>query len=240
MNQSVTNNQEDSDLPVGDEKRTAVKSMFDEIAPRYDMVNRIITFRMDVSWRKETVRLLDLQPNSLVLDLACGTGDFVMNLTRSGHRAIGVDLSLGMLKATQSDFPRIQGDLLDLPCLDESVDAAVCGFALRNLVDLEPFFSELGRTIKPGGAVGLLEVSKPDNKVLAWGHNIYFNKIVPRIGGVLSDRKAYSYLPKSVSYLPEPQDLMALLARCGFDEVTRKQLSGGIAQLFLARKLTTD
>ncbi len=210
--------------------------MFDSIAPRYDLVNRIMTFRMDVGWRRTTQRALDLPPGSTVLDLACGTGDFCVDLAKRGHRPIGVDLSFGMLAAARTGAPLVQGDLLRLPVADRSVDGAVCGFALRNLVELEPFFRELHRVVRTGGRIALLDVSEPDNAALRWGHGIYFNRIVPRVGAVLSDRGAYAYLPKSVSYLPPPAEMMALLRRANLIEVERQQLSGGITQLITATR----
>jgi demethylmenaquinone methyltransferase/2-methoxy-6-polyprenyl-1,4-benzoquinol methylase len=223
-------------LPQGDEKRTAVQSMFDTIAPRYDMVNRIMTFRMDVGWRRKAQAALELKPDSTILDLACGTGDFCVELTRGGHRPIGVDLSFGMLAAARTGAPLVQGDLLQLPVADQSVDAAVCGFALRNLVELGPFFAELHRVVKPGGRIALLDVSQPDNPVMRWGHGVYFNKVVPMVGGLLSDRNAYSYLPKSVSYLPPPAEMLAMLHSAGLIEVERQQLTGGISQLLTATR----
>ncbi|MGH1506013.1 MAG: ubiquinone/menaquinone biosynthesis methyltransferase [Acidimicrobiales bacterium] len=218
-------------LPEGDEKRQAVQSMFDTIAPRYDLVNRVMTFRMDVGWRRRAMTSLRLPPGAVVLDLACGTGDFCVELERAGHRPIGVDLSFGMLSAARTEVPLVQGDLLALPMADASVDAAVCGFALRNLVDLPAFFVELARVVRPGGTIALLDASAPDNRLMAWGHGIYFNKIVPLIGGALSDRNAYGYLPRSMSYLPPADEMVAALDAAGFDDPERKQLSGGIAQL---------
>lgn len=221
-------------LPEGDEKRAAVRSMFDAIAPRYDLVNRLMTFRMDVGWRRAARRALGLPPGSTVLDLACGTGDFCVDLAARGHRPIGVDLSFGMLAAARTRAPLIQGDLLQLPVIDAGVDGAVCGFALRNLVELPAFFAELHRVVRPGGRIALLEVSQPDNAVLRWGHGIYFNRIVPIVGRVLSDRSAYAYLPRSVSYLPEPAEMQRQARRAGLIELERTALSGGIAQLITA------
>ncbi len=225
-------------LPEGDEKRTAVRSLFDSIAPRYDLVNRIMTFRMDVGWRKKTIQSLQLQSPSTVLDLACGTGDFCRELNRAGHQALGVDLSLGMLQAAKTDAPLLQGDLLLLPIADQSVDAAVCGFALRNLVDLQTFFDELARVVRPGGRIGLLDVSQPDNRFVAFGHGIYFNKVVPFVGGLLSDKNAYSYLPRSVSYLPPTEQMLELLSQAGFQQQQRRQLTGGLSQLFTGVRRT--
>jgi demethylmenaquinone methyltransferase/2-methoxy-6-polyprenyl-1,4-benzoquinol methylase len=223
-------------LPEGEEKVRAVRSMFDTIAPRYDLVNRVMTFGMDVGWRRRTVRSLGLGPGASVLDLACGTGDFCRELRSHGLDPIGVDLSFGMLAASRTDAPLVQADILRLPLPDASVDGVTCGFALRNLVELDPFFAELARVVRPGGRVALLEVAEPPNRVLRWGHGIYFGKVVPRIGGALSDPTAYRYLPKSVAYLPEPAALVRRLRRAGFDDADRTLYSGGIAQLLLATR----
>ncbi|MFV0524551.1 MAG: ubiquinone/menaquinone biosynthesis methyltransferase [Acidimicrobiales bacterium] len=223
-------------LPEGEEKRAAVQSMFDGIAPRYDLINRIMTFRLDVRWRREALRALRLGAGAVVADLAAGTGDFSVALTEAGCRPIGFDLSMGMLVASRSAAPRVQADLLALPTGEGVFDAAVCGFALRNLVDLPPFLAELHRTVRPGGRIALLDVSTPDNRLVALGHGIYFNRVVPLIGGALSSRSAYAYLPRSVSYLPAPERMLAMSAEAGLVEVERRQLSGGLTQLITATR----
>ena len=223
-------------LPEGDEKVRAVRSMFDTIAPRYDMVNRIMTFRLDVRWRKRTVRDLGLAAGSSVIDLACGTGDFCVDLEAAGLRPIGYDISFGMLSAARTGVPLVHADILQLPLPPASVDGATCGFALRNLVELPAFFAELGRVVRPGGRIGLLDVAEPENRILRWGHGLYFGKVVPRIGGLLSDRTAYAYLPKSVAYLPEPHVMLAQLEEAGFTDVDRQLLAPGAAQLITATR----
>ncbi len=223
-------------LPQGPAKAAAVREMFDTIAPRYDLINRIMTFRLDVRWRRKAVRLLGLPANSTVLDLASGTGDLCIDLSRAGHRPISVDFSFGMLAADRSGSPRAQGDILRMPFPDASVDGVTCGFALRNLVDLPSFFQELGRVVRPGGRIALLDVGIPKNPVVRWGHGFYFGKVVPRIGGLLSNGPAYRYLPKSVAYLPAAPVMVRALIDAGFPDADHRLLSGGITQLLLGTR----
>lgn len=223
-------------LPTGDEKVVAVRSMFDAIAPRYDLVNRLMTFRMDVGWRRRAIRELALPRAATVLDLACGTGDLCRGLADAGLRPIGLDLSFGMLAAARTGAPLAQADALRLPVPDGSIDGVTCGFALRNFAALEPFFAELGRVVRPGGRIALLEVAEPPNPLLRWGHGIYFGKVVPLIGGLLSDGSAYRYLPKSVAYLPEPEVMLDQIRAAGFADVDRRLLSTGISQLVTATR----
>jgi demethylmenaquinone methyltransferase/2-methoxy-6-polyprenyl-1,4-benzoquinol methylase len=223
-------------LPEGEEKVRAVRQMFDAIAPRYDLVNRIMTFRLDVRWRRTAVRLLALPGASTVLDLASGTGDLCIDLARAGHRPISADLSLGMLRADRSGAPRVQADILRLPVPAAAVDGVTCGFALRNLVDLPAFFEELARVTRPGGRIALLDVGVPHHRVVRWGNNIYFGKIVPKIGALLSDGAAYRYLPRSVAYLPDRDVMLAELRRAGFLDAEHRQLSGGLTQLMLGTR----
>ena len=218
-------------LPEGDEKVRAVRDMFDAIAPRYDLVNRIMTFRLDVRWRRRAVRALGLPAGSRVLDLASGTGDLCVDLRRGGLRPISIDLSLGMLRADRSGAPRAQADILHLPVPATSVDGITCGFALRNLVDLGAFFAELHRVVRPGGRIALLDVGIPHNRLVRFGNGIYFGNVVPRIGALLSDAAAYRYLPRSVAYLPAPPTMVAMLRQAGFTDAAHHDLSGGITQL---------
>jgi demethylmenaquinone methyltransferase / 2-methoxy-6-polyprenyl-1,4-benzoquinol methylase len=218
-------------LPEGEAKAHAVRAMFDAIAPRYDLVNRVMTFRLDVGWRRKAVRSLALPAGSLVLDLASGTGDLCAELAKRGHRPISVDVSFGMLAADRSGAPRAQADVLRLPFPAGAVDGATCGFALRNLIDLGAFFDDVARVLRPGGRVAFLDVATPPNRAVRAGHAFYFGKVVPRIGGLLSDSGAYRYLPRSVAYLPAPEEMMARFAAAGFVATERHLLSGGITQL---------
>ena len=221
----------DAPLPQGEEKAREVRRLFDTISPRYDLVNRVMTFGMDRGWRRRTVRELRLPGRALVLDLACGTGDLCRDLEGSGYRAVGVDFSHGMLSAARTSAPLVQADILRLPIADARVDGVTCGFALRNVVSLEMFFAELARVVRPGGRVALLDVSEPDGPVMRLGTTVYFRRIVPVIGGLLSDRGAYRYLPRSMAYLPAPAAMVATLRDAGFPDAERHQLSGGLTQL---------
>ena len=209
------------DLPQGDEKAKVVQNMFDAIAPRYDLV---------------AVRKLALARGARVLDLASGTGDLCIDLRKAGLHPLSFDMSFGMLAADHSNAPRVQADILRLPIASESVDGVTCGFALRNLVDLNVFFHEIARVTKSGGRIALLDVSTPTNPIIRWGNGVYFGKVVPRIGGLLSNRAAYNYLPKSVAYLPAPAQLVDMLQAAGFEHVRHEQLSGGLTQLMHATK----
>lgn len=220
-----------SDLPQGADKVRAVREMFDRIAPRYDLVNRVMTFGMDVGWRRRTVRALRLPARALVLDVACGTGDLCCELSSRGFRPVGVDLSWGMLAAARRCGPYVQGDALALPVRDAACDGVTCGFALRNVADLGSLFAELARVIRPGGRLAILEVAEPRLALPRMLHRVYFRHVVPLIGGLLSDKEAYSYLPRSTAYLPPVATLVGMLRSAGFEGVVRTTAAFGAAQI---------
>jgi demethylmenaquinone methyltransferase / 2-methoxy-6-polyprenyl-1,4-benzoquinol methylase len=226
----------DRALPEGDEKARTVRRLFDTISPRYDLVNRVMTLGMDVGWRRRTVRELSLPAGSRVFDLACGTGDLCRELAALGHRPLGFDFSHGMLLAAKTDGPLVEADILRLPVRGASADGATCGFALRNVVSLTGLFAELARVVRHGGRIALLETAEPDGRVMRLGHRVYFRGVVPAIGGVLSNREAYSYLPRSTAYLPAPGELLAMLRAAGFPDARRLPLSGGITQLLVGTR----
>ena len=226
----------DAGLPTGPEKTVMVRSMFDAIAPRYDLVNRMMTFGLDVRWRRQSARALGLAPGSRILDLACGTGDFLSIAAGAGLRPVGMDLSWGMLVAGHSGQPVAQADGSALPLATAALDGVTCGYALRNFTDLQAVFDELGRVVRPGGRISLLEVSEPDGGILLAGHRIWFRRVVPLIGGLFSDRAAYRYLPKSTAYLPPTDELRSMLRQAGFSAVNHRGLSGGLSQLLTATR----
>jgi demethylmenaquinone methyltransferase/2-methoxy-6-polyprenyl-1,4-benzoquinol methylase len=220
-----------ADLPDLDDKPQVVEAMFDRIAPRYDTLNRLLTFRMDVRWRRSAVRSLALPEASRVLDLACGTGDLCRTLVEAGHDPVGVDFSAGMLRAAHTDVPLVRADAMQLPFADATFDGVTCGFALRNFAALEPVLAECARVLRPGARVALLEVAEPASPLVRSLHGAWFRHVVPFVGGVVSDRAAYRYLPASTAYLPPLPELLALVVAAGIVEVGRRTLGFGAAQL---------
>jgi demethylmenaquinone methyltransferase/2-methoxy-6-polyprenyl-1,4-benzoquinol methylase len=186
---------------------------------------------MDVGWRRTAVSELHLEPGSLVLDLACGTGDLCRELQKQGLAPVGVDFSAGMLHNAHVDTALVRGDALRLPFPAASVDGIVSGFALRNFAALDPFLSECARVLRRGGRVALLDVAEPSSPQVRALHGVWFRRVVPFIGGLVSDRRAYAYLPASTTYLPPPTELALAVARPGFHQVERRTLGFGAAQL---------
>ncbi len=226
----------DPPLPQGEEKALEVRRLFDAIAGRYDLVNRVMTFGMDVGWRRRAVRELRLPGGALVIDLACGTGDLCRELQRNGYRAVGFDFSREMLRNARTDSPLVEADVLRLPLRDASVEGATCGFALRNVTDLRALFDETARVVRPGGRVAYLEASQPDHPITRVGHALYFNHVVPFLGGALSNRKAYRYLPRSMAYLPPPAEMASMLRGAGFPDAERLLVAAGIAQILVGTR----
>jgi demethylmenaquinone methyltransferase/2-methoxy-6-polyprenyl-1,4-benzoquinol methylase len=213
--------------------------MFDTIAPRYDLVNRLMTFGLDQRWRRATVDALALPAGARILDLACGTGDLSRAATSRGHVVIGTDLSAGMLAANQAHAPLVESDGSRLSFADGTFDGLVCGYALRNFTDLSATFAEAARVLRPGGRLAVLEVDAPTSGLWRFGFDLWFNKVVPVLGGALSDRAAYRYLPASVAYLPATPVLRQMLLDAGFSAVGIRPLAGGLSQLVVATRAGT-
>ena len=210
--------------------------MFDTIAPRYDLVNRIMTFGLDQRWRRSTVAALALPGGARVLDLACGTGDLSRAALRLGYCVVGADLSAGMLAANGAATPLVEADGSRMPFAAAAFDGLVCGYALRNFTDLAATLAECARVLRPGGRLAALEVDAPTSPLWRAGFDLWFTKAVPVLGGVFSDREAYRYLPESVAYLPPTPVLRRMLLEAGFSGVGIRPLAGGLSQLVVATR----
>jgi demethylmenaquinone methyltransferase/2-methoxy-6-polyprenyl-1,4-benzoquinol methylase len=222
----------DGALPRGDEKRRAVTAMFDRVAPDYERMNRIISLGLDRGWRARTVDALGLTRPGRVLDLACGTGDLARDLQRHGHDVVGVDLSIGMLRSARTTAPLALGDAAALPFAASSLDGIVCGFALRNFVELTSVFGEAARVLRTGGRIAALDAAVPTNAVLRAGNAVWFRGAVPLLGRILAhDAEAYRYLPRSTGYLPDGAALVAALGEAGFTDCARTTMTGGSVQV---------
>jgi len=219
------------------EKAAVVRAMFDRIAPRYDVLNRLMSFRLDQRWRRAVVRAATISAQDRVVDLACGTGDLSELAVRTGARVVGVDFAGNMLAGARRrgiNAAFVQADAERLPLPPHWATVIVSGFALRNFVSIPAVLAEAARVLLPGGRLVLLEVDTPTNKLLQWGYGLYFKRLVPFLGALLSDAPAYAYLPRSVSYLPESSTLQRMIEAAGFRQVVKHQLSGGVVQLLTA------
>jgi demethylmenaquinone methyltransferase / 2-methoxy-6-polyprenyl-1,4-benzoquinol methylase len=226
-------------LPDPENKAAFVEAMFDRIAPRYDLLNRLCTFRLDQSWRRRAVAMADLRNDDVVLDLGCGTGDLAEMAAASGATVIGVDPSAGMLAGMRQRAIAAQplrADAARLPIRDGSATVVLSGFALRNFVSIEAVFADITRVLRPAGRVVLLEVDEPSLAPLRWLHRLHFRTVVPAVGRLLSDAEAYRYLPESIAYLPPAGELVSLMTALGWKDIRKTSLFGGVAQILRATR----
>ncbi|MFD0976421.1 bifunctional demethylmenaquinone methyltransferase/2-methoxy-6-polyprenyl-1,4-benzoquinol methylase UbiE [Salinimicrobium gaetbulicola] len=228
-------------------KKKQVEQMFDNISTNYDGLNRVISFGIDVKWRKKVVKLVaDTQPDS-VLDIATGTGDLAINMTKTGAtRIVGLDLSEGMLsvgrkkiseKGLSDKIEMIQGDSEALPFEDDTFDAITVAFGVRNFEDLEKGLAEIHRVLKPGGIFVILETSVPTKFPYKQGYHFYSKNLLPIIGKLFSkDKVAYSYLSESAAAFPYGERLNNILRKIGFNNVEDKPQTMGVATIYTASK----
>ncbi len=211
----------------------AVRAMFDRIAPVYDAMNRVMTAGLDRRWRRLTAESV-VRTGDAVLDAACGTGDLALADARAGAgRVVGLDFSEAMLARARRKAPQLEwvrGDALALPFEDASFDAATVGFGVRNLADLEAGLAELRRVLRPGGRLGVLEITRPAGPLRVF-YSLWFDRIVPLLGKLLPGGSAYAYLPASVRRFPRPDDLARLMEQTGFTDVRYRLFAGGIVAL---------
>ena len=220
-----------------------VRGMFSRVAPRYDLLNHLLSFNQDRRWRARAVRRVSeilRRPGARTLDLCCGTGDLLLELEAAcGRAVIGCDFSSTMLEQAQRKRSRsllVEADALQLPLADASFDLVTIAFGLRNLTDYRAGLAEMRRVLRPGGYAAVLEFSQPPNRLWRALYGFYSRSMLPLIGGVISGSwSAYRYLPASVSRFPAPEELAEEMRVAGFREATFELMAGGIVALHLGR-----
>ena len=228
-------------------KKEKVQEMFDGIAPKYDLLNHLLSMGIDKSWRRKAMRELEGGRRGTVLDIACGTGDFSIEALRHGvERVVGADISENMLavarekareKGLEDRLEFRYGDSENLDFEDGTFDAVTVAFGVRNFEHLERGLAEMCRVLRPGGKVVVLEFSTPERFPMKQLYRFYFKQILPRVGGLVSgDRKAYEYLPASVFAFPQGDRFLQIMRSCGYRNVAQRRLTFGIASLYTGEK----
>lgn len=227
-------------------KREQVEQMFDNISPKYDLLNRLFSLGIDQAWRRKVIRLVGNEPVDHLLDVATGTADLAILAARKSKRVTGVDISEGMLqhgrvkvkeKGLSDRIVLQKADSIALPFAEATFDVVTVAFGVRNFEQLEKGIVEMRRVLKPNGRLFILEFSKPHRTPFRQLFRFYFHRVMPFVGRMVSkDRSAYTYLPKSVDAFPEGTDFVRLLAGTGLREAKAEPLTGGVATLYTARK----
>ncbi len=234
-------------IESGGNKKDQVSRMFDNIAWRYDFLNHFLSFGIDRRWRKRAIHILSQVSHETILDVACGTGDLSIEaLKLKPRKIIGVDISEGMLakgreklvrKNLEKSITLVHGDSEALQFDDETFDAAMVAFGVRNFEDMNQGLAEILRVLKPGGLLIVLEFSKPQSLFFKKIFNFYFFRILPFIGSLFSkDASAYSYLPESVNTFPDRIDFLDIMRKVGFTDTCFEELTMGIACLYYGKK----
>ena len=228
-------------------KKEQVSEMFDNVSHNYDFLNRVMTLGIDMKWRKKVVQIIKEKNPETILDIATGTGDFAIMLSKlNPKKIVGLDLSKGMLeigiekikkKNLDNLIEMVLGDSENLPFEDNSFDAITVGFGVRNFEDLDKGLQEIHRVLKPSGIFVVLETSQPDNYLIKKIFNFYSKYIIPTIGKLFSkDKKAYTYLPESAAAFPYGKMFNNILEKNGFNNATNKPLTFGAASIYTATK----
>lgn len=225
------------------EKKTQVKKMFDNIAGRYDFLNHFLSFGLDFYWRKKALRLTGLNSNSVLLDVACGTGDVAIQAKKMGVKNIyGADFSYNMLSLFDKKSKWIDGKLVQMvaekiPFKDESFTNITVAFGVRNFYDIQEGFNSFYKILKPNGKATVIEFRMPSNKIIKSIYKFYFKNILPFLGGIISgDKAAYTYLPDSVEEFDKKINLISLLTNSGFREIKKYNFTFKTVQVVIAQK----
>ncbi len=231
-----------------DGKKEQVAEMFDNIAPKYDFLNQLLSLGIHKGWRKKAVKLLIPLAPKKMLDVATGTGDFAIEANKrlNPERITGVDISEGMMKIGREKLKKLGldqkielliGDSENLPFADHSFDAITVGFGVRNFETLEKGMAGMFRVLKPGGMLVVLEFSRPRKFPIKQLFNFYFNRVTPFVGKIFSkDNRAYTYLPESVSAFPDGEQFISIMKKTGFSDCSWQPLTFGIASIYTGKK----
>jgi demethylmenaquinone methyltransferase/2-methoxy-6-polyprenyl-1,4-benzoquinol methylase len=229
-----------------DAKRQHVQRMFSEIAPRYDLLNHLLSFNVDRSWRRRAIAALawERSPSGTYVDLCAGTLDVSAALAaqpRFSGRIVGADFAEPMLRAgaskSRASISPVVADALNLPLRDESAEGAIVAFGIRNVEDLDAGLAEAFRVLKPGARFVILEFSTPPSPMIRAAYHAYFHHVLPAVGGVVSGHgAAYRYLPRSVAHFPSAPELAARLDKAGFTRVTWEPFTFGVAALHVGQR----
>ncbi|MCH7521180.1 MAG: ubiquinone/menaquinone biosynthesis methyltransferase [Candidatus Marinimicrobia bacterium] len=225
----------------GRDKRRFIRHMFEEIVPRYDFLNRLLSGGRDMTWRKRLAAVVDLQPAERLLDLACGTGDVALQVGRRqpGAQIVGADPIPRMLDRALIKLPTLQPVCCEseaLPFPDGVFQAVTIAFGVRNFSDLQEGLEEVYRVLARGGRLGILEFAMPEKGLLSPFYRWYLTKLLPRLGAMFSRGYAYQYLPESIAHFPAPGDFSDLLASIGFDHVNTEPFLNGAVWIYCAYK----
>ncbi len=229
-------------------KHEQVRSMFNTIAPKYDLMNRLMTFGIDKRWRSITVKTLKKAGVQNVLDIATGTGDLAIKLAKEidGSHITGIDLSEGMIRVGKTKVEQAglssritlaTADALQMPFADNSFDAITVAYGVRNFEHLDKGYAEMLRVLRPGGMLCVLELTPPSSPIVKPFYAAYTRGIIPVVGRLLSnDKRAYTYLPESIAAVPARQDMLNLMSKAGFSDTTYRSFTFGVCTLYTALK----
>jgi demethylmenaquinone methyltransferase/2-methoxy-6-polyprenyl-1,4-benzoquinol methylase len=228
-------------------KKDQVEEMFDNIAPKYDFLNHLLSMGIDITWRKKAIRIIGKKNPKAILDVATGTGDFAIEAKNlNPDRIVGLDISEEMLNVGRQKIAKkdlgsliemVKADSEAMPFKDATFDAITVGFGVRNFAHLEVGLGEMLRVLKPGGQVAIIEISQPQNFLVKQVYNIYFKHVLPAVGKLVSkDARAYTYLPESVKHFAQGQEFVDILHKMGYKDASCTPLTLGTASLYIASK----
>ncbi len=224
-----------------EEKKRLIKQLFDSIVPTYDVLNRVLSFGIDLGWRRSLVRAAGDMRGKNVLDLCCGTGDLSRLLYEKAGNVFSLDFSIPMiLKGIEKNWIKgwsVSADACWLPFKDNAFHVITIAFGVRNIPDIKNFVSEAGRVMKPKGKLIILELTRPDNIFIGFVYKLYFTKLLPLLGGVISGNfKAYRYLSGTISTFIDPVDFREMLIRGGFKNIKLYRKTFGVASIIMCRE----